>query len=48
MNKTEHDVWAFIENAWNEFKKLPIEEIGKTVGYSVQTVFEEARNTNGN
>ena len=32
----------------NELSKLPIEEIGKTVGYSVQTVFEEARNTNGN
>ena len=32
----------------NELSKLPIEEIGKTVGYSVQTVLEEARNTNGN
>jgi len=27
MNKTEHDVWEFIEDSWNEFKKLPIEEI---------------------
>jgi DNA polymerase elongation subunit (family B) len=27
MNESEHDVWEFITDAWNEFKKLPAEEI---------------------
>ena len=24
--KTEHDVWEFITDAWNEFQKLPMQK----------------------
>ena len=42
MNKSEPDVWAFIENAWNEFKKLPIEEIAFPRGVQNVTKYSNA------
>jgi len=27
MNQTESDVWQFIKDSWNDFSKLPIEEV---------------------
>ena len=42
MNETEHDVWEFIKDAWNEFKQLPIEEIAFPRGVQNVTNYHNA------
>ena len=42
MNQSEHDVWEFIEDAWNEFKKLPAEEIAFPRGVQNVTNYHNA------
>ena len=42
MNESEHDVWEFIEDAWNEFKKLPAEEIAFPRGVQNVTNYHNA------
>jgi len=42
MNESEHDVWEFITDAWNEFKKLPAEEISFPRGVQNVTKYSNA------